>query len=530
MLRLNIKAIPKTWFLLFIIIIFLGIFFRITNIENKVYWVDEVATSIRVSGYTKQEVTQNLFNLKLITVKDLQQYQKLTVQKDLTATIKALIKSPEHSPLYFILTRFWVQRFGSSVVATRSLSVVFGLLAIPCVYWLCQELFKTPLVSWVAVALFAVSPFYVAYSQEARPYSLWIVTILSSNIALLRAIRLKNKQSWLLYTVSLTISFYTSLFSIFVAIGQSIYIIFLEKFNLTKTVKRYLLAFTLGIISFLPWLFIIFYNWQRFQDNTTWMRVPISLPIKIVIWIYSIAIVFVESPIYKGFDAIIITRIVTDLSLFALIIWAFYFLLNQAPRAVKLFILTSTIVPTLLFILVDLIFDSKTSTAPRYIVPCQLGILLTLAYFLANKLLNKQFFWRTILITLISIEIMSCIFILNTSPKYQKTRNIYNIPIAATLNQAKAPVLIAETKETLDIISLSYQLEATIKIQFLPQINLSQLINSCENVFLFNPSTIWQSQLTQQFKLKQVYKPNLLTSDEIALTLWTVKGLNNNCL
>ena len=35
MLRLNIKTIPKTWFILFIIVIFLGTFFRITNIENK---------------------------------------------------------------------------------------------------------------------------------------------------------------------------------------------------------------------------------------------------------------------------------------------------------------------------------------------------------------------------------------------------------------------------------------------------------------------------------------------------------------
>ena len=167
--------------------------------------------------------------------------------------------------------------------------------------------------------------------------------------------------------------------------------------------------------------------------------------------------------------------------------------MSQAST-VKLFILTSTIVPTLLFILVDLIFDSKTSTAPRYIVPCQLGILLTLAYFLANKLLNKQLFWKKVLITLISIEIMSCIFIFNNSPKYQKTRNIYNIPIAAILNQAKAPVLIAETKENLDIISLSYQLKSTIKIQFLPQANLSQLVNSCENIFLFNPSISWQNQ------------------------------------
>ncbi len=289
---MNIKSILITWFILFLIII-LGVFFRIANIESKVYLVDKVATSMRVSGYTKQEVTQNLFKLDFLTVKDLQSFQKLTDKKDLTDTFSALIKSPEHAPLYFVLTRFWVQLFGSSVVATRSLSVIFGLLALPCIYWLYQELFKTPLVSWVAVALFAVSPFYVVYSQEARPYSLWIVTIIGSNIALLRAIRLQNRQSWFLYAISLTIGFYTSLFSIFVAIGQGIYVICLEKFCFTQTLKRYLIASWLGIASFIPWLIVIFYNWQKFQDNTTWIRVPLSIPVKIVIWIYSVAIVFV---------------------------------------------------------------------------------------------------------------------------------------------------------------------------------------------------------------------------------------------
>jgi len=102
---------------------------------------------------------------------------------------------------------------------------------------------------------------------------------------------------------------------------------------------------------------------------------------------------------------------------------AFYFLARKAPKTTKLFILTLTIIPTLLFILVDLIFDTKTSTAPRYIVSCQLGILLTLAYFLADKLAinykvtTKQFIWRTILITIISVEILSCAFMLDTSPK-----------------------------------------------------------------------------------------------------------------
>lgn len=533
MLHLANKKVLKTWYSLFFIIIALGVFFRVANIECKVYWVDEVATSIRVSGYTKQEVTQNISKLDFISIKDLQKYQKLSDRKDLTDTFKALIKSPEHSPLYFVLTRFWVQLFGSSVVATRSLSVIFGLLALPCVYWLCEEIFKQPLVSWVAVALFAVSPFYVAYSQEARPYSLWIVTILSSNVALLRAIRFNNRQSWVFYTITLTTGFYTSLFSIFVAVGQSIYVILLEKLYFTQTLKKYLLAFSLGIISFIPWLLSIFYNWQRFQDNTTWMRVPISIPIKIVIWIYSIAIVFVESPIYKAFDPIIATRIIVDLSLFGLIIWASNFLIYKAPRTVKLFILTSTIVPTSVFILIDLIFDSKTSTAPRYIVPCQIGILLTLAYFLANKLLttykNKQFAWKVVLITLISIEIMSCVFIFNTSPKYQKTRNTNNVPIAAILNRVEYPVLVAEDREILDLISLSYNLEPKIKIYLLSKTNLSQLVDSCKQIYLFNPTNSWQDELSRQFKLKQIYQPQLLSSDEITLTLWSIKNLENTC-
>jgi len=113
---MNIKSNLQIWFIV-LVILTSGVFFRITNIESKVYWVDEVATSIRVSGYTKQEVTQNLAILEFISVKDLQSFQKLTDKKDLTDTFSALIKSPEHSPLYFILTRFWVQLFGSSVVA-----------------------------------------------------------------------------------------------------------------------------------------------------------------------------------------------------------------------------------------------------------------------------------------------------------------------------------------------------------------------------------------------------------------------------
>ena len=188
--------------ILVIVLVLLGIFFSFANFDSKIYWVDEVATSLRISSYTKQEVIQKISDSGVIDTENLQKYQRLGPEKDLTDTLNALRKSPEHAPLYFLLLRFWVQLFGSSVAVTRSLSIIFSLLALPCMYWLCWELFKSPLVGWVALALLTVSPFYVAYAQEARPYSLWTIPILISSVALLRAMRLNNNLTWVFYTIT----------------------------------------------------------------------------------------------------------------------------------------------------------------------------------------------------------------------------------------------------------------------------------------------------------------------------------------
>lgn len=164
-----------------IIILSLGLFFRCASLDKKVYWVDEVATSLRVAGYTKQEAIIELSKREIITIADLQKYQKLDDRRNLFFTITALQKSPEHAPLYFLITRFWLQLFGSSILAIRSLSVIFSLLAIIALYYLCRELFNCRLVGEIAISLMAVSPFFVAYAQEARPYSLWTLTILLSS-------------------------------------------------------------------------------------------------------------------------------------------------------------------------------------------------------------------------------------------------------------------------------------------------------------------------------------------------------------
>lgn len=527
----------RPWLFLVVTIVFLGIFFRFANLDKKIYWVDEVATSIRISGYTKQEVIQQLSVKDIISIKDLQKYQHPSPEKNLNDTFNALVKSPEHAPLYFLLARFWVQLFGSSLTVTRSLSAVFSLLALPCIYWLCWELFKSPLVGWVAIALSAISPFYVAYAQEARPYSLWTVTILLSSVALLRAIRLNNRFSWGFYTITLVIGLYTSLLSFLVAIGQSIYVLAVEKFHYTKIVKNYLLAFSIGTIAFTPWLIVVILNWQRLQDNTTWMRVPLDVFSMIAIWIYSILIIFVELPIYRYLNPIMIVRIVIDLNLLALVGFSFYFLCLKSSKQVWLFVLTLTIVPTLILIINDLILNGQSSTAPRYLIPYQLGIQLAIAHLLSYKIAhsylpnNRQHFWKIVLMVLISIGIFSCILSLEKSPKYQKTRNLHNFPIAAIINSAKYPILVAEPEETLDLLSISQVLESRVKIKLLFKTQWNQLLNECKNVFLFNPSSALQDKIQGEriLQMKQVYKPDVLIPGEISLSLWIVESLENNC-
>jgi len=164
---------------LIVVVLVLGIFFRFANLGQKVYWINESYTSLRISGYTESELIQQVVDGKVRKVKYLQKYQRINSEKTVVDTVKGLaLEEPQLAPLYFVATRFWVQLFGDSVAVTRSISAVFSWLALPCMYWLCLELFESSLTAWLAVSLLAVSPFKIVYAQAARPYSLFVLIIL----------------------------------------------------------------------------------------------------------------------------------------------------------------------------------------------------------------------------------------------------------------------------------------------------------------------------------------------------------------
>lgn len=162
---------PPSWLrFLIIFLLAMGILFRFFNLDGKVYSHDETYTSLRISGYRITEVKQQIFNNRVITGETFAQFQGANQQKSLNDAIINLAKEdPYHPPLYYIIARLWMNIFGNSVTAIRSLSACISLLVFPCVYWLCRELFNVPLsVPGVAIALMAISPIQLVYAQEAQ--------------------------------------------------------------------------------------------------------------------------------------------------------------------------------------------------------------------------------------------------------------------------------------------------------------------------------------------------------------------------
>jgi uncharacterized membrane protein len=566
-----------------ITVVLLGLFFRWANLSGKVFWVDEVATAVRVSGYTITEVTSNLLRQDLVERDTLLFYQTLTSERTLSDSLNALTKSPEHAPLYFLLTRFWLQWWGNYLAIMRSLSVCFSLLILPCLYWLCQELFQRSQISWLSVGMMSISPFYVAYAQEARPYSLWTVTILLMGASFFQAIRLNSKLAWFLYSFCLVIGFYTSLFSIYVALFQGLYLSSKIDKQQLIIIKNYLISLVVALLAFTPWIWVIINHLNLFQDNTSWMRGNFNLADIIAVYIGTNLLIFGDLPLSQNSNPIqiavalivIVVSILAGIKFYpfwqnkllkfsllllisslsfllpkyiyldwttiigalvaigilSLSAYSLYYLIVKTNRDRWLYIICLMLSLPLPLLVADIINQGQSSTAPRYLIPLQLGILIAVAYTVASELDSQQRkFWQLTIIAFLILGTFSNVRNLNLSPFYQKGRNINNLAIAKIINQSNSALVIVESTEAMDALSLAYSLRSEVKYKVITsKENLTLYLNKFAHVFLLKPSTQLQQRLNQdpQIKLKQVYKSQVFSVNEFPLDLWSLDEVRN---
>ncbi|MBX9721681.1 MAG: glycosyltransferase family 39 protein, partial [Candidatus Obscuribacterales bacterium] len=129
------------------VLIGLGIFATISffNMTNSSIWFDEA-----FSAYIAQ------FNF---------------------AEIAAFTATDVHPPFYYWVLKVWTLLFGTSEVAFRSMSLLFGAGAIAAGYILARRFFGR-LVAGVSLIFLVLSPMLIRYSDEARMYTLAVFIIL----------------------------------------------------------------------------------------------------------------------------------------------------------------------------------------------------------------------------------------------------------------------------------------------------------------------------------------------------------------
>jgi uncharacterized membrane protein len=460
---------------LIVIVLILGVFFRFANLDQKVYSADEVRSILRLSGSTSPEFIEQVFTGDIVSVEDIQHYQRIAPDRNLADALNALAGTAAHPPLYPLLTRFWMQIFNAPIAA-RVFSILLSLLALPCLYWWCLELFESPLTGWVAIALVAISPFHIMAAQNTTQYSLWTVAIALSSAALLKALRVKTQSAWFLYAATLAMGFYTHLFFAFVALSQGIYVFLNERLRFTQNSIAYLGASLAGFFAFSPWLFIIFTTLDKIEESVRYYRQFSNNPKQIFDkFIDNSGNTFIDfyhsTPLDKSLDYLLIL----------LVLYAFYILIRHTPIKVWSFLVLLAVVTALSQIVPDLITSSIRSLQARYYLPCFLAIELAVAYLLSRQMgliVNwQQNLGKFLLVLLLCGGIFSGVGIAQTQDwaldDQRGTASSENLKLAPVINAAAKPLVISEATHSF-VLALSYLVKPEVRFQLLQDKDVEQ--------------------------------------------------------
>jgi uncharacterized membrane protein len=530
--------------LILVVTLILGIGFRFSNLERKVYWFDETFTSLRTAGFKNEDVNQLFANGRQVTVSQLQRYQLLNPERGALDTIWSLAEDV-HPPLYFLMLRGWLSFWGDSIANTRSLSAFISILSLPAIYWLCKELFaEIPLstqIGWMTMALIAVSPFQLIFAQEARPYSFWFLTIALSTASLLYVLRksdriakskrydrvdnnnLSNRNSswdsnwqvWLVYGVSIVIGLYSHFLFSLVLFSHLIFLLFLENFRWKSSQFRpFWLAIILGFTCFLPWIVLCSLNLHRFLGQLKWVVTAKPGFFELIgSWIYGLGLLFINTGSRRelfpphwvkssALDSLILAI------LLVLVGWAIYRLYRKGSYHSYLMIVVMMLTSILPFLL-------ARNSVERFAMPFWLMVYILIAYLIISLIYSHQA-WQNVLgvaltIALFSIGLFSCWTIAQANTWWHKGMNYYDYQLAAAIARSAHPLVLSDGERPgtqIALISLAHSLKPSVTVQAIPSpYDIPIESDAFSDIFLYRAAREpLKNKLSMTYKLVTVHE------------------------
>lgn len=503
-------------------VILVGVFFRFYGLEQKLYWLDEVDFSMRIAGYSLAELKRILLGQSLMSAETLNSYQFPQDDRTLADLLHSLfLESTDQAPLFYIMAKYWAQFLGPSIAVVRSASAIVSLFSFVGIYWLTQELFQSKTISRISLLLMAVSPIHVIYAQEARPYSLLIVSTLFSTALLLRALKSQAPSWWIAYTVSLIFGVYAHLIFVLVGISQFFYMILIARSQERYAFLSYLKAICVCLLAFSPWLVMLIRQPSKqtigFILDLQWN--PLHRLVRIT-GILSRGVLDFGTGQILSWRIIVLSTILVGF-IMLLLAYAVYVLIKTTAPSTWQLPVALIFIPSIFLIVPDVLLGTQSGTT-RYLIPVTLGLQLALSYLLGTHLATAsrsgRSVWQFMTVIVVSCGVFSCTLRTQTDLWWNQLPHMLgDMPAsAAYINQSQQPLVIVDADMNINVIFthvLSHQLEADRQLTFLvppyPVTDQDQF----SDIFLFKPSEALISQ-TQKAYGKE--------SEQLTSLLWKV--------
>ena len=183
-----------------------------------------------------------------------------------------LFVSENNPPLHFLLLHFWIEMFGISPIAVRSLSLIFSLFAIVYIYKFAKLLVsKAPAI--LIVAFFVFSRFNHYHALEARTYSLMVLAYVASMYFLYKIILMKNTniRNVILFSVWNSVLLYSHYLGVFIVFCTVVIIVFFYKEINRKIIKSLISSYLITAVLYIPGLYLFIIRLNHFSTKGTWV-------------------------------------------------------------------------------------------------------------------------------------------------------------------------------------------------------------------------------------------------------------------
>jgi len=358
--------------------------------------------------------------------------------------------SDVHPPVYYWLLKVWVSMFGTTELAYRSLSMLFGAAAAAVAFSLSRKLFGRK-VAWLSLLFIVLSPMLIRYGDEARMYTLEALIVMSATYLLVRADETGRTKYWVWYGVLVSLGMWTHYFTALAWIAHLVWYAATRVWRKGMSMKDFwkklwskplILTYSVAVGLFLPWLPFMAFQLGVVQGGGFWIG-PVgadTLPNYLANYFY-----YLEHGQTKSWWALLLISVVA--LVVVVLPRAYKALAAKEKRSFMLVAALAWIPPVLLFL--ASLPPLRSSFVERYLVPSTIALSIFLAVVLLKGTQKWRPVWRALPVVVVAGMMIFGITNVYAYGNYNKNTNVHILTREAVkAAQAASPVgtpIIAES-------------------------------------------------------------------------------------